>query len=79
MGAQKWDLNVLLGHVELSSRWVPCTCGNPWCGSFINRKREIGRDGTVISDTESHGVKTLCDGIPPSPKSWLCRLFKPKP
>ena len=69
------QLNVIFGHVELSSRWVPCTCGNQWCGQFINRRREVGRDGTVISDSESPGVKTICDGTQPKPKSWLYRLF----
>ena len=65
----KIDLNKIMGHVELSSRWVPCTCGNKWCGGFINRKRDIGRDGKVISDEETPGVRFMCDGKPPK-RSW---------
>lgn len=69
--------DIAFGHVELSSRFVPCTCGNPYCGRFINRKREIRRDGSVASDVETEGLRMVCDGIPPKPKRSLFRmLFK---
>lgn len=71
------DLNRVLGHVQLSSRWVSCPCGTPVCGHFVNRTVEIGRDGTVLSDTESICVRTMCSWTPPKPraKHWLLRLF----
>lgn len=71
----KLDLNRIFGRIEFSSRWVPCTCGNRWCGHYMNRCRDIGRDGTIYKDEQYQGVGTVCDGNPPKP-SLMDRFWK---
>lgn len=75
MSEQKFTLDLLFGHTELSTRFVPCTCGREYCGKFMNRIKRYeksvgGVGGVLVSDVEEEGLVLYygdkpCDGIPP--------------
>lgn len=67
----------LFGHVELRSRWVPCGCGDPFCGHFMNWSVHVDRYGLRTTGPEWRGVGIICGRtIKPPRKTWFQRLLK---